>query len=156
MEGTVTKTFYGSQVMLKAYCKECEMDAFIVDGKLQCCDKKIEIPPEVKLSREFDGSQKRHQISRKIKNQILKKQENKCIYCKCDLDGWIFNKKRQEYTPVKIHYDHFISWNYSRNDQENNLVAACHVCNFIKSDLYFRDFVSTRDHILKKRAEKWV
>ena len=152
---TATKVLYGSKTMIRMYCSKCKTNAFVIDGILQCCDSEIEMPDTIeKEKRESTGEQYRSRIPAKIKKAILESQNNKCIYCNSDLDGWVLNNKKNKYIKIRTHFDHFICWNYSRDNHQYNLVASCHICNGIKSDKCFYDIISTKDYINEKRRIK--
>ena len=148
------KVLYGSVAILRAYCNDCDTEAFIISGLLQCCDRPYKIPEKINLQREIEGKHKRGYIPAKVKRKILKQQKNKCIYCGEDLDGFIHNKKKDRVVELRTHFDHFVSWNYSRNDGKSNLVASCQICNGIKSDHYFQNITCARKYILERRKEK--
>ena len=149
------KAMYGRVGLLKAYCDRCKGTYFVIDGVYQCCDKKtIRIYTKVKTKRYSEGESKRTKIKMTTKKEIVEKQKNKCIYCNCNLDGFIWFEKNNAYRKVKIHFDHFISWNYSRDNNKNNLVASCQICNLLKSDKYFQDLSLAKEYILEERKKR--
>lgn len=151
----IKKSFYGKIVILQAYCAHCKGYSFLQDGFLSCCGQELQdIPSRETLKREIEGEKRRSRIPTKIKKQILEEQNNKCIYCGIELgeSAWVRGKLRRS----KIHFDHFVSWNYSQDNSKYNLVASCDLCNLIKSDLYFVDVVSARQYILSKRHSKEI
>ena len=154
----VIKSLYGSIALHKSYCPKCKKYSFIQDNKLACCDYLIsELPNYEFIKRESEGETFRSIIPLKVRKEVLQKQENKCIYCDINLiNGYIWNVKRSRYQKVKIHFDHFISWNYSRNNEEQNIVASCDICNHIKYDKYFPDIISAREYILEKRQNEYL
>lgn len=149
----IIKSIYGSTALLKAYCFICKAYSFIQNGVFVCCNRVYEnIPKKEILKRESAGQRNRKRLPKKVKNRILEAQNHKCIYCDIDLnDKYVWDNKRAKFIKIKVHFDHFVSWNYSRSDQASNLVAACHLCNGIKSDKYFTDIQSAADYILSRR-----
>jgi len=151
----IIKSLYGNIALLKAYCPFCKAYSFIIDGCFVCCERKYEdIPINEIKKREIVGETERSYIPLKVKKEILESQEHKCIYCNCNLSGHIWDTRNSKFIKVKIHYDHFVSWNYSQDSHPSNLVASCHICNLIKSDKYFKDIISARDFILNTRIKK--
>jgi len=155
MSKIIQKSIYGSVAILKAYCKKCEQTSFVVDGRYTCCGELlVKIPEKERIKREVEGEIRRSNISLKVKQEILEEQENKCIYCENILNELWWNKKKSKYIKLRIHYDHFVSWNYSRDNHKYNIFASCHICNSIKSDKYFADLISAREFINEERKKK--
>lgn len=50
--------------------------------------------------------------------------------------------------------DHIIPWAYGGGDEDENLVAACRICNGIANDKVFDDFNAKRTHILEERESR--
>lgn len=151
----IIKALYGSIALLKAYCPFCRAYSFIQDGKFLCCDAKYrDIPTKEVIKRESEGEYKRSRIPYKIKKRVLARQENKCIYCGCELEGYIWSEKKAKFIKSKLHFDHFVPWTYSRDNAEDNFVASCSRCNLKKSDKYFKDVISAREYILNVKADK--
>ena len=157
MSKSITKSYYGDVVLLKGYCKECKTKSFIIDGEFQCCDSKVsELHDKEIKKREIEGESKRSRIKKKVRLEILEKQNNKCIYCENDFDTPFWHDKKKRYIKIRVHFDHFISWNYSRDNQKNNLYAACHICNGIKSDKFFYNLISAKEYINERRRVKGI
>ena len=151
----IEKAIYESVALLKHYCPNCKINAFVINGILQCCGLALKnIPEHEKEKRYSETEKKRSYIPIKIKQEILAYQENKCIYCEHKFNDIIWHPRRKKYIHLRIHFDHFVCWNYSGNNRPYNLVASCHVCNQIKHDKYFPDIPSAREFILKRRHEK--
>lgn len=49
--------------------------------------------------------------------------------------------------------DHIVPWSYGGTDDDDNLVAACHICNLIASGKVFETIDEKRAHILERRHE---
>jgi len=155
MAKTITKVLYGSTAILKGYCKECQQNAFILGGRFACCNALVEQNYDrERVKREVEGENKRGRVPWKVKQKILAQQENRCIYCEKTLNKHIWNTEIKRYVKLRLHFDHFVSWEYSRDNNEYNLYASCHICNGIKSDLFFYNLGSAKEYILEKRKEK--
>ena len=97
---------------------------------------------------------KRKRIFKSIKDIILKEQNYKCIFCGCDLGGYVL--KRGNLIKLKTHFDHFIPWVYSRDNLYKNLNASCNICNQIKSDMCFDDLKQAAKYILNVRHKRKI
>lgn len=150
----IEKAFYGQVVMLRAWCPRCNQQALVLDGVLQCCDRKINVTDcKESKKRHVEGKNKRGIISHKIKNEVLKNQNNQCIYCGANFGEFRLNKKKTRLIRINPNYDHFIPWVYSRDNSASNIVAACSICNGLKSDKYFKTIEQTREYVLDRRIK---
>ena len=153
---TVVRSIYGSVAINKMYCPRCKDEAFIINGCFSCCDMPVE---ESKRERKLIKKQVsksyfvRQYIPKKIKLEILEKQEYKCIYCECDL-RYSYIQRKKKVVRIKIHFDHFCPFRFNADNHKTNLVAACHVCNGIKSTKHFESIEKAREHIMKRHEKK--
>lgn len=126
------------------WCDKCRNYAFVIDNKIQCCDRRVvnteEKPPYVRFS---EGSSKRGRLPKKERERILKQQDYLCIYCGLDLHK------------VQVHFDHFIpfSFDYSSPDPEG-MVASCADCNLLKSNKMYNSTEEVWDDIKEKRQTR--
>ena len=67
----------------------------------------------------------RFYLNQTAKIDILNAQDCRCAYCNIGLNE------------VEIEYDHFIPRAWKRNDNPENIVAACRACNQAKRARYF-------------------
>ena len=152
----ITKSYYGSTIMLKVYCKACKRESFVIDGELSCCNAIIvdDFEREHK-KREIQTEFVRSRIKKNVKENILDKQDGKCIYCELDLrQPFYFDPKHKKYRKMRIHFDHFVAWVYSGDNSKENLYASCPICNLIKSDKHFVDIATAKDYILEERRKR--
>ena len=137
------KAIFGSTAILRYYCEDCKGYAFVINGEMQCCGKRLEYQTQpCRLKRESEGSFRRRQPPRKIKKQILAFQNHQCLYCGCNLRG------------KKMNWDHFFCFKFSGSNSERNFVAACQKCNQIKSALLFPTVLEARIYIQNRREAK--
>lgn len=96
---------------------------------------------------------KRKIPSKATQNKILALQKNCCIYCneKFKITKYIRNGKIKV---LKLVWDHFIPFAYSANNYPHNFVAACNVCNSLKSSKMFETLDDAKQYILEKREKK--
>jgi len=155
MSKIIQKSLYGSVAILKGYCKNCKETSFIINGEYQCCLEPVVKNIEKEITkRECIGENDRSIIPKKIKDEILEQQNFKCIYCEHNLLKPRWDAKRSKYFKHRIHFDHFVSWSYSRDNHKTNLYASCPLCNHLKSNKYFYDLISAREYLNEKRKER--
>jgi CRISPR/Cas system Type II protein with McrA/HNH and RuvC-like nuclease domain len=80
---------------------------------------------------------KRQYVHREKRERILEKYDYICVYC---LD---------EATCV----DHIVPWSYSRNNSDDNLIAACNWCN---QKLYNKVFSPTSISMALDKKQKYI
>ena len=145
-------SLYGSVPLVKGYCAECRNNAFIIDGKLQCCDTLIEMEKIKSVKRESEGVGSRLTI--RFKNKILDLQKHKCIICGVDFKANLFYRKKTRYYKVKIEYDHFIPRSFIPNNEINNIHAMCNLCNQYKGSKMFDTISDAAKYIIAKRENR--
>jgi 5-methylcytosine-specific restriction endonuclease McrA len=138
------KAIYGNATILKQWCPRCNGYYFIIDGKLQCCGKKVEdYGKRFTKKRESEGSLVRGHLSARAQKEIIGFQAGECVYC-----GTIFGKKNH---PV---FDHFVCFVSSGDNSIHNFVASCGKCNSIKGSLIFKTIEEARVYITQRRESK--
>jgi|SRR5215831_3751605 len=129
---------FGLVAMRRALCPECRRTSLILDGKLLCCGIREDDSNPSGFISECDVKLKRRTPNLSEKRHILKMQDFKCFYCDEEL--------------IQINWDHFFPFSYTkRNDL---FVAACPLCNSIKSNLIFETGEEARAYVREKRREK--
>jgi len=86
------------------------------------------------------------------RRKCLDKQENRCFYCKEEFDSIITRNGKP--LKLKLVWDHMVPYSYFQTNPDNNFVAACHVCNSIKSNKMFNTVEETIEFIVKVRISK--
>lgn len=146
-----TLALYGNVALQRGYCSSCETYAIVRDGLLQCCGAPFDSKPK-KFERMSLPEAARKRPSKNAQSEILRNQNNCCFYC-----GVRFGSIRiRNGNPViiKINWDHQLPFAYSQNNNASNFVAACHVCNGIKSDLIFQTVEESQIYLRDKRSQK--
>jgi hypothetical protein len=142
---------YGKITMLRGYCTDCKAFALIIDGEIQCCgepDKKAAILKRSRLKR---SRLKRKRMCtalgsgrsrRYIMRRILEEQANRCFYClrRFGVKVW---RKRKSFI-LRHQWEHIICYGFSGDNREENIVAACQICNGIKSSFIFDSIEEAR------------
>lgn len=135
---------YGKVAILKSYCSECEGFAFVIDGVLACCDTPLDSTP-THFKRESEPVRNRRKPSLKVRQAKLQEQNYRCFYCERHLESIVYKKGKQ--VRLRVHYDHQVPFAYIKSNDADNFVAACHVCNGIKSDLCFQSLAEAKIYI---------
>lgn len=150
------KKLYGAVCIPRAYCKQCGETSFIVGGLFTCCGSYYQdTATRERIKRECITESQRSAIPKKIMEEILDEQKYRCIYCDRDLkQKFVWRKDKGRYGRLKIHFDHFVPWISSGDNNKHNLYASCNLCNQIKSDRHFIDVASAKIFILERLKQK--
>ena len=144
-------SIYGNTAIKRGFCVDCDTYAFVLDDKLQCCDKPFKGEAS-KVKREVEPEYRRRVPRKAEQASILAEQDYRCIYCERAFGSQ--GIRRNKPVTLMVHWDHSIPYTYSANNKACNFVAACHVCNGLKSDLIFRDIDDARLYLKTRRNEK--
>ena len=142
---------YGNVALEKGYCPNCAGTSFIKNGSFVCCDTPIVDEPK-KFYRETEAPQHRKTPPKVEKIRILEEQEDRCFYCGVRLESTRF-RNGKPFT-IKVNWDHQLPYAFSQNNATSNFVAACHVCNGIKSARLFRTVEEAQLYLAHKRKQK--
>jgi 5-methylcytosine-specific restriction endonuclease McrA len=89
----------------------------------------------------------------KIQKKILEVQNKKCLYCEKQFgDLYMKNGKVRQ---LKIQWDHLIPYSYSK-ENKFNFVAACNICNQIKSNKIFNTVEEVFHYVRYHREKKGI
>lgn len=83
---------------------------------------------------------------------ILALQKNRCLYCEHEFGSTVMRKGNP--VVLQVNWDHFIPYAYGQTNAYTNWVAACHVCNGIKSARMFDTVMEAQKYILQRWIEK--
>jgi len=117
----------------------------------QCCDELLEETPD-NFEIVIQPDDKRRTLGLKHREERLKEQEWRCYYCELRFDSFVFRNEKS--ILLRIVWDHFVPYDYSRNNSANNFVAACQICNSIKRNLFFETSEQARSYIEPIRKSK--
>lgn len=143
---------FGNICIVSAWCADCEDEALVIQNEFSCCGLPYEQKPISKYVRESEPVQKRKKISKSTKDAILKNQNFKCFYCERHFGKSVFKGNKE--IILKINYDHKIPFVYNQNNFNSNMVAACHICNSLKSSMIFNSIESAQVYLKTKWDEK--
>ncbi|HEY7589206.1 MAG TPA: hypothetical protein VIB49_10755 [Thermoplasmata archaeon] len=135
---------YGNVVIQREYCPHCHQHAFVSDGKLACCGAPTAFDSH-QMKRMSLAEDVRRTPSADEKRQILEIQGGRCLYCQRLFNTPVVRKDRLIW--LKVNWDHWIPYSYSQNNYPYNFVAACQICNGIKSNLMFTSTDEARVYV---------
>jgi len=142
---------YGKVRIIKAWCEDCQGYFIVQEGKLSCCDKPIDADPG-RYKRESEPEQRRKAPPLKERQKQLEDQHYRCFYCSRSFDSTVYRNGKA--VRLKVHYDHMIPYSLTQDNSVSNFVAACHVCNGIKTDFCFHTVEEAQIYIQGRWKEK--
>lgn len=146
------KAIYGKIKLERMYCESCKGSTIVLEGIKQCCegaaDDILSEEEEIMVS----PRSIRKSLSQKRKKEILKKQDNKCLYC--DLPFGTPYLRKNVFCLTRVNWDHLVPFSYTQTSGKTDFVASCNICNLIKSDKMFKTVEDARRHIQQRRIEK--
>jgi hypothetical protein len=145
---------FGAVAMRREYCWRCRGMALVIDGELQCCDSPVSERPICGVKREIESEGVRRKPSTEAQAEILEHQENRCLYCEQEFGAWVFRNGKTRPVQLRVEWDHLVPFSYTASCHDDGFVAACHVCNGIKSATMFQGLDEARAHIALKRSDK--
>lgn len=98
------------------------------------------------------GGGQRRSAPERVKRVIREKQGGRCLYC--DLEIGTIVRRRSRDIMLRPEWDHFVPFSYSRANNRQNWVLACHICNNIKGPRLFTTVVEVQDYVLARWAAK--
>jgi len=128
-------SLYGNVAIERGYCPDCESMAFIEKGRLACCGRAYGGKAR-RIKRETQPEQRRHRPSVDQQREILARQDCRCIYCGQPFGAMHWRDKKL--LILTVEWDHDLPFCFSQNNDVSNFVAACQICNGLKSDHLFR------------------
>lgn len=144
---------YGNTVIKRAYCNRCKTTAFVLDGKLACCDKGLD-EEATSQKQMVPAAFRRRKPPKKFQDEQLQRQNGRCFYCD-EAFGNLY-ERAGAIKQVSIAWDHFVPFAYCGTNPELNFVAACSVCNGIKSSKVFNTVQEAKDYVEYRRKKKGI
>lgn len=145
---------YGSTKIKRDYCNDCKCYAFVIDNTIQCCLKPHNTIKKTNYKRMILSEGKKKQPPANLKREIIKRQDNKCLYCGIKF-GDIYYKKDKP-NIAKIHYDHLVPFAYLNSNPYNNWIGACNICNSIKGSKMFETIEEVKSYVKYIRGKKQI
>ena len=144
---------YGSVYMIREKCPECGDTSFVINGKSACCNIPIKININ-KFQNMIQGNIRKGKPNKDIRKNLLEIQQNACAYCRHTF-GTIYIRKNVTYR-LKINWDHFVPYSFIQANDKLGWVAACNVCNNIKSNSIFASIEEVVKYVSKKIINKQI
>lgn len=138
---------FGTLAIPRMMCPRCGYMALVVKNKMACCDLPVTVDPVETVRESLPPIERRH-VSQEERDRIVAEQGGLCIYCGLWF-GSTTIRHRREYV-LHVTMDHLVPFCYDGND---NILAACQICNGIKNDRYFRTLDEARVYIQLRRDE---
>ena len=129
------------------YCPFCNKSTEILYGCYLCCGNHVGDKPRTpfiakKFISEEGNDSKREYPSRFRRIEVLKEQENRCIYCGVS------------FLVSNITWDHFKPFSVFKDNSPENFVAACRECNAMKAARVFETIDEVRRYVQEKRERR--
>jgi len=151
MKSKPIMALFGSVQIPMAYCPDCKSNVFIIKNKFACCDK--DYPGMSKnYKRMSEPEQKRKLPKLADRKRKLMEQDYKCFYCENTFGTFVTRNGRPK--KIKIEWDHMIPYSLTQNNNETNFVAACDICNRLKSSKVFQTVDEAKIYLKNKWETK--
>ena len=150
MRKRASLALYGNVKMIRGYCERCKSTAFVLDGKMACCNISTQQKPK-KIERMIPTSQFRKKPSKRLQEILLEKFNWSCAYCERLFGSYTSYKGREK--KVKLHWDHRIPWKYDQNNNDENFLTSCSSCNLWKHSKIFADLDEVKLYVHQKWEE---
>lgn len=144
---------YGNVSIERARCSACNDMAFVFGGKSACCGAPTE-DTGLSYKRMSEPQWCRKGPPRKEKLKILEEQDGKCAYCDRRLGSYV--RREGKLIRLVTNWDHFLPYSMTANNYGHNFVAACHICNGIKSSKVFQTLEEAREHVVSVAWAKGI
>ncbi len=142
---------YGDVYLASEMCPNCKTESFVLDGKLACCGLPA-IGRPTSWKRMSQAKTDRIQLSPMLKAQLLHQQRGVCAYCEIPFRTPVYRDAKVWRRTIQ--FDHFVPWSYCASNHQKNVVAACSICNQIKSWLMFKDLYECQTYIMRQWRHK--
>lgn len=126
---------YGNLGIKRGYCGACDGFSFVLGGLLQCCEGAFEEPAQG-FKQECPPRGKRAVPPKDDQEAQLCAQDDRCFYCFSPFGSWV-SKPAARMVRLRPCWDHLVPYAYSQNNHPYNFVAACQLCNGVKSSKMF-------------------
>ena len=147
---------YGTTKLKRGFCPKCKGWAFIIRGLYQCCNARTDQITFKKYKIMAGGPRKRKRPLKKNQKIILNNQQHVCLYCNQEFERFVWSRSKHQYIKTKLCWDHFVPYSYNNFCKDDNFVAACSLCNLIKSDRVFDTVAEAQEFIKRRYAENYA
>lgn len=141
-------TVFGLIKIPRLFCEDCQAFALVVRGRFACCDEMTDETTD-KWKRESETVEQRKGPGREEQRAQLLAQGDRCFYCDRVFGSHVRYRKRL--VTLRIHWDHLVPFSFSHDNQDANFVAACQICNLMKSNMCFQTVEDARIYLRARR-----
>ena len=145
------KKLYGSIALFRVYCETCQ--EWSLTGNENRCEAGHLASSVRTVRREGRGVFKRKQPSVAHQRERLALQDNKCHWC-ARAFGDVVILRRGAVLTLRAVWDHFVPYSYTGSCDDLEFVAACQLCNGVKSNHIFDSEDECRQYLTRKTAKK--
>ncbi len=146
---------YGNVAIERTVCPKCSDWSLVLDGRTLCCDERLADTEPPEKFRRMSEPEFRRKIPRlKERQAILEEQGNRCFYCDRRFGSHVWRGLRR--LVVRLAWDHLLPYSMTANNYAHNFVAACSICNGLKSNHVFHTIEEARIYVQAKAAEKGI
>lgn len=146
---------YGNVSIARAYCGSCRGFAFVLEGKLQCCNRVYNFKAS-KYRRISEPEFIRRDPRPRDKKEILKEQNDRCFYCDQEFGTSVYIKgetglkRRTRLKVLRPEWDHLVPYSWHAKNDALNIVAACQCCNAWKGAIMFNTVEEAKVYVFQK------
>lgn len=150
VNGSSMTALYGSIAIRRAICPSCKRWAFVTDEEMACCG--ADPPTGHGIGRMSGSADRRRLPSAKERAAILAHQHGSCFYCGSTFGDMAIRKLKTRI--LRAVWDHVEPFCWQSNNQTINFVAACSICNGIKSSKMFSTSEDAIAYVWHRRKSK--
>ena len=144
----------GKVTLAKWDCPICGEENLTGNDSIVCQNRRCNarFAPDFKRTRVISRAARRRPTSRFAANRLAEKQGGRCFWCENEFGEYVM--KQGVVRRLEVVVDHVLPWAYSFDSGQENLVAACQICNGWKSSLVFETEDDCRG-FLKRKWTRW-
>ena len=148
---------YGPVRILREKCPDCGFIVLVVKGRFACCGEPGPEPAGRLTQKRMSEREvnRRRTPTRETMRTLLDVQGDACFYCLRHFGETVYDRKRKRHIELRIEWDHKTPLAYSCDNSQENFVAACHVCNRMKSSYIFGTVEAARSFILERWKRRY-
>lgn len=131
------KLIFGTVNLYRIFCDFCNDFALVNSKDKTCPDCGTKLNQEnIDKIRILSNKKRTDKLgSKKLKKNLIKKQNNKCYWCSREFGDFII--KNDKAIKLKFNFEHKLPFSYTHNNDIQNIVGSCHICNGFKSGKIF-------------------
>lgn len=145
-------SLYGTVGLKRALCPACGGSALVLASETACCGVALVTAPDGELpTRRECVAVAPLSLSARLRRRLLLDQDHRCFYCARRF-GRVVQNRAGLHIPLRIEYDHRMPRCFQEDHAEQNMVAACHLCNRLKGG----DIFASLDEARWALSQRWI